>query len=176
LNNKKKPTALKLIKGTFHATRDAERRNEPKPLVAIPTPPEGLHEHALKYWQRMSPMLASCGILTVVDESALLLLCNAYADYRDADEKLRRTGLLVKTPRGYPMQNPLVHVTHKAFLRFRACLSDFGMTPSARAGIIAANVEDDTDEEGVRDPLERAIRRSAANLKGRGGRVVDNAS
>ncbi len=77
------------------------------------------------------------GVLTEVDDLALVGLCQSWAEYLEATEQVRKTGMLVKAPSGYPILNPYVVLANQALKRVKAFLTEFGMTPSSRSRVSA---------------------------------------
>lgn len=90
---------------------------------------------ARKYWKPMLRMLQDAKIVTNADVQALEALCIVYARWREANAQLEKTGLLVKTPNGYPAQSPYLAIANKAFDQMKAMLTEFGMTPSSRTRV-----------------------------------------
>lgn len=78
------------------------------------------------------------GTVEDMDEPALELLAAAWAEWQDADEKVRAQGLVVKLPNGWPGPNPYLPIRTKAALAVTRLLREFGMTPASRAKIKAA--------------------------------------
>lgn len=132
---KRTPTALALLKG--NPGRRPLPAREPQPEAASLAAPRCLDDEGRAEWGRVAPMLARIGVLSEADVSALIAYCEAWSRWRRAEEQVRLTGLLVKTPNGYPVINPLVAIANKAMSQMRAFLVEFGMTPSARTRVEA---------------------------------------
>jgi P27 family predicted phage terminase small subunit len=125
-----KPTALKVIEG--NAGKRAMNHDEPKP-TGIPTCPSHLSKEARKEWNRISRELMTCGLLTSVDRAALAAYCAAYARWTEGEDKVQQHGLVVKSPSGFPIQNPYVGIANTALDQMRKFLIEFGMTPASRS-------------------------------------------
>ena len=149
---KPKPTRLKALSGTLRS--DRVNPNEPETKPAIPRCPEHLGPEAKREWRRLAPQLARMGLLTRIDRAALALFCQAWARWVEAEEALKRYGVMVKSPNGFPMQSPYLAVANKAMEQMRALLAEFGMSPSSRTRVHATP---QVDEE---DPMERLLRES----------------
>jgi len=149
---KPKPTRLKALSGTLRSDRLNPHEPETKP--AIPRCPEHLGPEAKREWRRLAPQLARMGLLTRIDRAALALFCQAWARWVEAEEALKRYGVMVKSPNGFPMQSPYLAVANKAMEQMRALLAEFGMSPSSRTRVHATP---QVDEE---DPMERLLRES----------------
>ena len=113
----RKPTALKLLHGTFRADTVAE--NEPMPVIEdhYREPPEHLSFLARQEWLRVAPILHPLGLLTSADYQSLEIYCEAYAEWRDA-KRVRD----LKTMNTFATQA-------------RQFLTEFGMTPASRSRI-----------------------------------------
>jgi P27 family predicted phage terminase small subunit len=90
---------------------------------------------AKKFWRKIAKDLHKVGLLTTVDATALEMLCESYATWRDAVSKIDEFGVLVKTPNGYPVQGPYLQIANKAQMQMLRLLAEFGLTPSSRTKI-----------------------------------------
>jgi len=124
----RKPTALKLLHGTFRA--DTSAKHEPKPAsdATVPKPPKHLTLLAKAEWIRTAAELHPLGLLTRPDYSTLEMYCETYASWRRA----------IKT-KDQPGGRSFAQLAH----RF---LTEFGMTPASRSRI---NVLLGASEEGT---------------------------
>lgn len=89
--------------------------------------------------------------LTEADGIALANLCQQYSLLQQAQAKLQKTGLLLKTKSGYIQQSPLVAIVSSAVDQVNKLCREFGLTPAARTRIQVAQ----ENSEGS-DPLEDA--------------------
>lgn len=67
-----------------------------------------------------------------MDKAALALYCQAWGRWVEAEDYLKKYGVMVKSPNGFPMQSPYQAVANKAMEQMRALLTEFGMSPSSR--------------------------------------------
>jgi P27 family predicted phage terminase small subunit len=141
---KPKPTNLKLIQGTYR--QDRGNPSEPKPKAVIPPCPAFLQGEARKQYQKTAKKLARIGLMTELDDMALSILCAEWQQYLDATEQ-KKSGILVKSPNGFPVLNPYVAVASQSIKKIRALLAEFGMTPGSRSRIHAAGTSEDSDDE-----------------------------
>ena len=116
------PTALKVLRGNPGGRRLPT--NEPTPPaadVSFDEPPVELADDALAAaeWRRVAPTLRRCGIVTALDRSALLALCQQWSRYLGATTRDRETAALGQC---------------------KALWTHFGMTPSSRSRLTAAPV------------------------------------
>jgi P27 family predicted phage terminase small subunit len=142
---KPKPTNLKLIQGTYRS--DRANASEPKPRPAIPPCPTFLQGDARKQYSQMAKKLAKIGLMTELDDLALSMLCQSWSEYLEANEQVKKTGILVKSPNGFPVLNPYLTVANQALKKVRSLLAEFGMTPGSRSRIHAAGADDESDNE-----------------------------
>ena len=154
-----KPTPSEQLKrqGRYRADR---RKDEPEPPTGNAAMPEWVGEHAQKHWEAIAPWLKESGLLTVLDTVALGLMCDAMAEYLEAGEVVEAAAntegvkFVATTDKGNVIQHPAVGVRNKAWERVVKLLREFGMTPSARAGMAIANASADKEE----DPLLKLMR------------------
>lgn len=127
------PTATKILNGNVghRPINDAEA----KPSTDKPSCPAHLDKVARTEWRRISALLHTAGLLTSIDRTALAGYCVAYSRWIDAEKQIQEKGTIVKSPSGYPMQNPYLTVANKAMGEVRKWLVEFGMTPSSRTRI-----------------------------------------
>src|SRR3954468_12698918 len=75
--SKRKPTALKVLEGTFR--KDRALANELQPTPGAPVCPAWFDKIAVAEWARVVPELAARGVLSVIDGAALEGYCANYA-------------------------------------------------------------------------------------------------
>lgn len=102
------------------------------PMAGLPRCPAHLNEAARKEWRRLATPLHEAGILTLADRAALAAYCQSYAHWVEAEEQLRKTPALLKSPSGYVQQSPWLSVANKQLELMGRYMSELGLTPSAR--------------------------------------------
>jgi P27 family predicted phage terminase small subunit len=107
-----KPSAVKELTG--NPGHRALNENEPKPIACIPKCPKHLDEEARAEWRRITPELLKLQVLARVDCAALSAYCMAWSGWVDAETNLRKFGAVIKTPKGYPIQNPYLGIANTA--------------------------------------------------------------
>jgi P27 family predicted phage terminase small subunit len=115
-----------------------------------PTCPRHLSDEAKKEWRRIVPELEAVGLITRIDRAALAVYCQAWARWLEAEEALRKYGVMVKSPNGFPMQSPYLAVANKAIEQMRGLLTEFGMSPASRTRI---SVQEPSDEDAEFEAL-----------------------
>jgi P27 family predicted phage terminase small subunit len=128
-----KPSRLKALTG--NPGKRPLNANEPQPEVAVPECPPELGPVARREWDRLSQELASLGLLTNLDRSALAAYCGAYALWAEATEAIQKYGTMVKSPSGYPIQSPYVAIANRQAEIMMRIASEFGFTPASRSRI-----------------------------------------
>jgi P27 family predicted phage terminase small subunit len=147
---KPQPTALKLLKG--NPGRRPLNQDEPRPQVRLPRVPDHLSDEAKREWRRLGRMLVGMGVMTEADGDALALLCTAWARWLEAEGQLRRFGIVIKSPSGYPIQSPYLSIARQSMAELRSLLAEFGLTPASRSRVRVA-------EPAEADPFEAFLRR-----------------
>lgn len=141
------PTNLKLLRG--NPGKRPLNQNEPKPAPIAPKCPSHLGKEAKKEWRRVAPELEKLGLLTKIDMAAFAAYCQAYSRWVEAESMIRKHGMLVKTPNGYPVISPFLTIINKSLDQMKAFLTEFGMTAASRSRINVSGGEksEDTFEE-----------------------------
>ena len=139
-----KPTALKLLEGTFRA--DRAPANEPTPDAATPDMPAWVKRDAdaRKEWSRIVPVLAKLGVLTALDGGVLEGYIASHARAVKAERALKRKGLIVQTPFG-PKTNPAIKIAKDAWAEVRQASHALGLNPAARSRISVPKAPDAPD-------------------------------
>lgn len=130
----RKPTQLKIVKGTFQPERANE--DEPAFVFAIPTPPAYLSPEEREAWDMFAKTLAGMRITTDDDRVALEMLSCTYAQYQRFQAVLRKKGDTYETTTaaGSKMFRPrpeqvLLGDCERKLLNL---LGRFGLTPADR--------------------------------------------
>jgi len=117
------------------------RGRKPKPmanagastsLAALPRCPPHLSDVARREWRRISGPLHQAGLLTVADRAALAAYCQAFGRWVEAEERLKETPVLLRTPSGYAQQSPWLSIANKQLELMGRYMAELGLTPSAR--------------------------------------------
>jgi len=67
----------------------------------IPPRPGNLRDkEARNEWDRVTKLLSGAGILTRIDQRSLLLYCNTWSYYREAEKKINKEGFTLTTHNG----------------------------------------------------------------------------
>ena len=106
-----------------------------KPGPRLPRCPSHLNPPAAAEWRRIARALQQAGVLTTFDRAALAAYCQAWGRWVEAEERLRETPPLVKTPSGYVQQSPWLTIVHKQLEIMGRYMAELGMTPAARSRV-----------------------------------------
>ncbi len=157
----KKPTAVKLIEGTFR--RDRAPRREPRPVPGVPRRPRWLDARGATKWRQLVAILGPMHVVTVADGDALALAAEAFSRFLAARDAVRQFGTVYSsaTPAGGTIVRPrpecaMATSTWRDYLR---ALQEFGLTPAARARVEA---RDDGGSETDRFLFDESRRRRRA--------------
>ena len=128
-----KPTALRVLHGD-HPERI--NRNEPQPRnMPVPEPPDWLSEEGKELWGIVRPDLEAMGTVKVSDWPALAMLCEAWARWKRITLLAQKSPPIFKRADETFAKNPLYSQVVVATSELRGLLREFGLTPSARAGL-----------------------------------------
>ena len=146
-----KPTPTKLLKlrGSWRAKLN---KNEPKPKIQAPSIPGHLSKEAVAEWERIVPELKRLGLLAKIDRAALSGYCQSWARWVNAEKEIAGTGgEVVKSPSGYPIQNPWLSIANKALKQCESFIKEFGLSPAARTRIEIDKPEEQNENEIFRN-------------------------
>jgi P27 family predicted phage terminase small subunit len=130
-----KPTALRVLQGD-HPGRI--NRSEPKPLDTPLVKPDWLTPDASELWDRLVPHFAAMGTVKSCDTELLAAYCEAWARFRRLQGMVNMTAPLIKGRDGLMVKNPVwSQMIKDCTTDLRVLAREFGLTPSARAGLKA---------------------------------------
>jgi len=130
---KPKPAALHIVQGT--KTNSRSIASEPAPPPTILKCPPILKGAARAEWKRIAPILFDAGLLTEMDRAQLFLYCDAWGRMMNAQKHLAEYGVMLRSPKGYPIQNPHLAILNKSSEQVQKALVEFGLSPSSRARV-----------------------------------------
>jgi P27 family predicted phage terminase small subunit len=103
---------------------------------SLPRCPPHLNRAAVTEWRRIAGALQKAGVLTTFDRAALAAYCQAWGRWVEAEERLRETPPLVKTPSGYVQQSPWLTIANKQLELMGRYMVELGLTPAARSRVM----------------------------------------
>jgi len=115
------------------------------PEVEIPDCPAFLWEEAKSEWNRLTPELEFYGLVSLLDRSLLAMLCQEWARYCWAEEKIfalnkadpnGEAGLIATAPTsGYRMPSVYAQISRRALETHEKLCAHFGLSPSGRTRV-----------------------------------------
>lgn len=145
---KKTPLATKKREG-----RRIRDETEIEPIPASLDCPDWLRPIGKELWFTLGSELVRLGMVSLLDEGGLAMLCNEWAIYREAEIELRAAGddgQIFKYDNGYPQKHPLVSIRDKAYANYTKLAVEFGFTPTSRSKVSVVSTgkkeEDELDE------------------------------
>jgi len=147
---KTQPINVLKLKGTFREDRHVGAALEAKLSHEPPAPPAHLSDDDKKEFTRVANQLAAVGLCTELDVEAVELFVVTSRGVREVREELESEGCVVETTKGGTQMNPLARILDQRIATLKWCLSQFGMTPSARSSLhLADKKKAEDDEEAV---------------------------
>jgi P27 family predicted phage terminase small subunit len=130
-----KPTAWRRHEG--NRGKRAWNHDEPIPPEGIPDCPPHLNEAGREEWYRLVDALVEMRVVTMVDRAVLAAYCQAYGRWVEAEEKLKETPVLIRTPSGYVQQSPWLTISNRQMELMGRYMAELGLTPASRSRIVA---------------------------------------
>jgi len=113
-----------------HKLRELQER-QPQAPDGLPECPEHLSGLAAEAWANWTADLAAMGLSKHPDAIMLEGACVAYARAVEADEMVRKEGLIVGGLED-PKAHPAIGISEKSWRQVRSFCTEFGLTPSSR--------------------------------------------
>jgi P27 family predicted phage terminase small subunit len=116
----------------------------PARLVKRPDKPRFVESdaNASDLWDKIVPDLVEAKVLSVLDGTALSLLCHTYSVWRDCVDDIAKNGPISEGASGAPKPNPAVTMGLQAAKQCQSLMAEFGLTPSSRAKINPAATQE----------------------------------
>lgn len=135
---KAKPTGLKLLQG--NPGKRAINKDEPDFGVGAPAKPDFLDEYASAEWDTLIEILVPARVITKGEIGILLMACDAYSQFRQCVEFLRKKKSLSyvgTTQSGDEIRRPYPEVAQRnqARRQYLSALAELGLTPTSRTKI-----------------------------------------
>lgn len=132
-----KPTSLRLLHGD---RKSRVNTAEPRPRDVPLTKPDGLSPNAAAIWDQLRPDLEAMGTVKASDALGLAMGCEVWARANLLNRLASHSPPVWKRgedDEGHPIhsKNPLYSQARDATDQARIWLREFGLTPSARAGL-----------------------------------------
>ena len=141
---KPKPTAIRRANG--NPGKRGFNHAEPVLPEGMPDCPDHLDGEARAEWFRLVGPLHEAGVLTTVDRGALAAYAQAWSRWVEAEEKLKTTPVMMKTPSGYIQQNPWLGIANKQMELMGRYMAELGITPASRSRVMAGRIGMAPDE------------------------------
>jgi len=128
------PTAIKRKTGTLKKCRTNPA--EPIPGPANANPPEFLDDEAKAKWHELFPELSTLQVVSSVDRDLFMLYCSAYSNWKRANDALKKTKPVYRTPNGAVQQSPFISIARGWMLMMTKLAAEMGIPATMRSRII----------------------------------------
>jgi len=151
----RKPTPAKVTALRGNPGKRKKVDNAPHFDVAIPQPPDHLSADALLIWDETAREMEAKQIVTRLDEAALALYCQVYADLKAHTIKARSEEEFVESKRGMMQMNPRLRYIRNLQEQLIKIAAELGITPVARNKVkmIGKGPAQPTKEEKLAEKL-----------------------
>jgi P27 family predicted phage terminase small subunit len=151
---RKQPTALRLLRGD--PSKEGKHADEPIPPAGDLSPPDYVTGRSLEKWNEVAPKLAGMRVLTPADLETLGRYCVVWEQWTRYLDQMRRglDVLVLKDQNGkvkYVQSTPAATMFVKLGQSLLRMEQEFGLTPSARAGMEVSYGEESADEAAFRE-------------------------
>lgn len=132
-----KPTGLLAMeKGVLYSDQRGRAEHEPtEKHHIIPRCPQRFSREEKREWRFFVSILKNYGLLTMANATLLELLATNMAQYKECAAKVAQTGMIIKSPRNFPIYNPYWTAANKLEEKIQKCLSELGLSSTALARI-----------------------------------------
>ena len=104
-------------------------------MLCLPEAPTHLTDREKEEWTRAGEQLLHVGLIGELDTTVLAAYCVAYGRWVESQELIKKHGVLVKSPSGFPMQSPYLAISNKSMEQMIKLMGELGMTPASRTRI-----------------------------------------
>jgi P27 family predicted phage terminase small subunit len=112
------------------ALHEAER------VTKIAAPDELRDDNAISIWETQSAILIQRGVLSMADAATLLIYCNSFSLYLEAEKKISKEGLTIATDNGSEKKHPAINARQDALTSFIRTGSLLGLDPLSRTKLL----------------------------------------
>lgn len=148
-----KPTAVKVLEGTYRPDRANANEVQPERLAEIPDPPEGLGEWGVREWGIVCRWLHNVGNLASTDLSLIAAYCNEVSNYWEYDAQVKKGAVIpIKNKDGLVIRvqkNPFTALRKDALDAALKLATQFGFTPAARTRLTNGGGAKDKPKSGL---------------------------
>ena len=143
------PVQIHKLRGTFRP--DRHNADAPAPAPGLVPAPAHLDKTGKQEYRRAGKLLLRMRTLTPADMAGLACYAAAWSRLIEAQTKLRETGLVIKSPAGFPCISPYLSIVRQATEELRKWSSELGLTPASRTKLKAA------PEDFSSDPMQKFL-------------------
>ncbi|WP_219906100.1 phage terminase small subunit P27 family [Photobacterium leiognathi] len=125
------------------AAGGGRKKGKSKELVAVAderithiNPPDELRDdNAVEMWKTSAEILIQRQVLTLADAAMLLVYCNSFSLYLEAEQTVLLDGLTVSSAQGGAKKHPAVNVRQDAISAMMRAGSLLGLDPLSRSRV-----------------------------------------
>ena len=139
------PNEIKEANGTLRKCRI--KTDLIKPSIELNAdPPSELNEWGAQIYRSIMGEYSKIGLISKVDVGSLLILCNEFGTYCEADDIIKAKGLEIEEDvynkegeivGSKTVSNPMLKVRNDAMKNYKTLCVEFGLTPASRTSLNA---------------------------------------
>jgi len=153
---KQKPLELKKLHKTLRKDRQDGKGVPATVIDFIPPAPSILNKYGKEEWNIIVPQLRELGLLAKTDMAMVKAYCINWGRYVALEHELSKGDRKFTTDKGNVIVHPMHYVQQDALKAAIKIATEFGFTPSSRAGI-------KVPKRKATDPLDELIAKSRAS-------------
>lgn len=130
---KREHPSLRLLKSVDGKHDSSWRKIEQVPPFNryCPEKPDDLTHLAAKHWDDITPELIRASLLTPHNIGTLVMLCETWSRYKEAQAAVIREGLVEIDPKGGTKRNPMLLTVENSITQYKSLAQEFGLTPAS---------------------------------------------
>lgn len=141
------PTKIKQLRG--NPGKRKVNKDEPQYNKSRSDAPKELDAVGRKEWDKITKNMRANGVLTEVDETALLAFCQQTSIMVRAMKEMKKKAnrdMVIITKSGYQQPNPYLGIINRAQNMIKSLGAELGLSPSSRTRVKATPTKPDDDK------------------------------
>ena len=107
-----------------------------------------MDDEAKAKWRELFPELSALGVISSIDRDLFMLYCSAYSNWKRANDALKKTKPVYRTPNGAVQQSPFVSIARGWMQMMTKLAAEMGIPATMRGRVIpkSSDLQDEDAE------------------------------